>query len=99
TTFVAIGMFCSAFTSDQIVSFLVGVALLMALVLIGHPIVQSGMEPGSVTAKVFRVISPLTYFDSIGRGVVDIRDLYYFGAMTVIFLYLNTRVIDLRRWR
>jgi len=99
TTFVAIGMFCSAFTSDQIVSFLVGVALLMALVLIGHPIVQSGMEPGSVTAKVFRVISPITYFDSIGRGVVDIRDLYYFGGMTVIFLYLNTRVIDLRRWR
>jgi len=31
--------------------------------------------------------------------VLDLRDLYYFGSMIVLFLFLNTRVIDLRRWR
>jgi len=31
--------------------------------------------------------------------VIDIRDLYYFFAMTTFFLYLNVRAIDLRRWR
>jgi len=31
--------------------------------------------------------------------VIDVRDLFYFVAMTVFFLYLNVRAIDLRRWR
>ncbi len=98
-TCVAIGMFISAFTSDQIVSFLLSVIVLLTLVLIGHPFIQSGLEPGSTFGYVARHISPTTHFDSIGRGVIDVRDLYYYGAMIALFLYLNTRVIELRRWR
>ena len=96
---LAIGMFCSAFTEDQIVSFLVTVFVLLALVLCGHPFVQTMMAPGSTLGSVLRAISPFTYFESIGRGVIDVRDLYYFGGVIVVFLYLNTVVIDLRRWR
>jgi len=96
---VAIGMFCSAFTSDQIVSFLVSIIVLLALILAGHGFVQSEFEPGSTLAFIARHISPTTHFESIGRGVVDIRDIFYFLATIVVFLYLNTRVIDLRRWR
>lgn len=98
-TCIAIGMFCSSFTEDQIVSFLVGVTVLLALVLIGSPFIQTEFSPGSVFGTFARTISPTTHFESIGRGVVDFRDLYYFIAMIVLFLYLNTRVIDLRRWR
>ena len=96
---LAVGMFCSAFTEDQIVSFLVTVFVLLALVLCGHPFVQTMMAPGSTLGSVLRAISPFTYFESIGRGVIDVRDLYYFGGVIVVFLYLNTVVIDLRRWR
>jgi len=99
STCVAIGMFCSAFTSDQIVSFLVSVIVLLSLILAGHGFIQSEFEPGSTFAFVARHVSPTTHFDSIGRGVVDIRDLFYYAATIVVFLYLNTRVIDLRRWR
>ena len=96
---LAIGMFCSAFTEDQIVSFLVSLFVLVALVLIGHQYVQTLFEPGSQIANLFRVISPYTHFESIGRGMIDIRDIYYFCSAIVVFLYLNTVVIDLRRWR
>ena len=92
-------MFCSAFTSDQIVSFLVSVIVLLTVILAGHPFIQSEFEPGSTFALIARHVSPTTHYDSIGRGVVDLRDLYYFGAAIVVFLYLNTWVIDLRRWR
>ena len=96
---LAVGMFCSAFTEDQIVSFLVSVFVLLALVLIGHPFVQTMLEPGSQFAYVARAISPYTHFESIGRGVIDIRDIYYYCGAITVFLYLNTVVIDLRRWR
>ncbi|MHC4339817.1 MAG: ABC transporter permease [Planctomycetota bacterium] len=98
-TCIAIGMFCSSFTQDQIVSFLVSVVVLLALVLVGVPFIQSEFTPGSAFGIFSRAVSPTTHFESIGRGVIDLRDLYYFGAMIVLFLYLNARVIDLRRWR
>jgi ABC-2 type transport system permease protein len=96
---IAIAMFLSAFTQDQIVSFLVGVIVLLTLVLLGHPYIASEFGPGSLMGKFARVVSPTTHFESIGRGVIDVRDVYYFVAMTALFLYLNARVIDLRRWR
>ena len=96
---LAIAMFFSAFTSDQVVSLLVGMFVLLALVLIGMPFVQDELEPGSTFGRIAAIISPATHFESIGRGVIDIRDLYYYFGITVFFLYLNTLVIDLRRWR
>lgn len=98
-TTIAIGMFLSAFTQDQIVSFLVGVTVLLALVLLGHNYVASEFTAGSWFGAFAQVISPTTHFESIGRGVVDLRDVYYFVAIAALFLYLNARVIDLRRWR
>jgi len=98
-TFISVGMFLSSFTQDQIVSFLLGAIVLLALVLVGHPIVSDEFTPGGWAAAFTRAISPTTRFQSIGRGVIDVRDLYYFVAMTAFFLYLNVRAIDLRRWR
>jgi ABC-2 type transport system permease protein len=98
-TFIAVGMFLSSFTQDQVVSFLLGTIVLLALVLVGHPIVTDEFTPGGWMAGFARAVSPTTRYQSIGRGVVDVRDLFYFGAMTAFFLYLNVRAIDLRRWR
>ena len=99
STCIAIGMFCSSFTQDQIVSFLVGASVLLCLVLLGERLIQDEFEPGSALGTFARVISPTTHFESIGRGVIDLRDVYYFLSVSVLFLYLNARVIDLRRWR
>lgn len=98
-TFISIGMFLSSFTQDQIVAFLLTVSVLLALVLLGHPFISSEFGPGSALGKFAQLVSPTNHFESIGRGVIDLRDLYYFAAMMVLFLYANVRVIDLRRWR
>ena len=98
-TLIAIGMFLSSFTQDQIVSFLVSVIVLLSLVLLGHYWFSTEYRAGSAFGAFAQAVSPSTHFESIGRGVVDIRNVYYFGALTGLFLYLNTRVIDLRRWR
>jgi len=98
-TFIAVGMFFSAFTQDQIVSFLASVSVLLCLVLLGESFFREEFGPGSRFAALARVVSPSTHFESLGRGVVDFRDVFYFVGMTALFLYGNARVIDLRRWR
>jgi ABC-2 type transport system permease protein len=75
------------------------VIVLLALVLLGDFYINSEFGPGSWIGAIARAVSPTTRFESLGRGVIDVRDLYYFVAMTAFFLYLNARVIDLRRWR
>jgi ABC-2 type transport system permease protein len=96
-TCIAIGMFLSSFTKDQIVSYLVSVIVLFALMLVGMPFIQAEFAPGSTFGAICRSISPITHFESIGRGVIDLRDLYYFVAVAGLFLYLNTRVLETRR--
>jgi len=98
-TCLAVGMFCSSFMQDQIVAFLVSVSVLLTLVLIGVPFIQSEFQPGSFLGRFSRIVSPTVHFESIGRGVIDLRDLYYFASMTGFFLFLNERIVDLRRWR
>ena len=98
-TCISIGMFCSSFTQDQIVAFLVSVITLLGLVLLGFDYFQSEFGAKSTIGAIVRVVSPTTHFEQIGRGVIDVRNLWYFGATIVLFLYLNARVIDLRRWR
>ena len=71
----------------------------IAVVAFPPPFIQSEFGAGSAIGEFARVISPTTHFESIGRGVIDLRNVYYFVAMVGLFLYLNVRVIDLRRWR
>ena len=97
-TFIAVGMFFSAFTQNQIVAFLVSVCTLFALVLVGDSYIQSEFA-GGFWGDFFHVVSPTPHFESIGRGVVDIRDVYYFLGLSGLFLFLNVQVVNLRRWR
>ncbi len=96
---LAIGMFFSSFTQDQIVGFLVSAIVLFALVLVGMPYIQQEFGGATWVGAFLRHVSPTSHFESMGRGVIDVRDVFYFASIIGFFLYLNVRVIDLRRWR
>ncbi len=83
---VALGAFISTCFSNQISSLVVtGVAVFLFLVL-GLDIVTA-MLPGFLVSW-FNTLSPLSHYESLGRGVVDLRDLWYFASATVVFLGL-----------
>ncbi|MFQ5845513.1 MAG: ABC transporter permease [Planctomycetota bacterium] len=98
-TCISIGMFFSSFTQNQIVAFLVSVSVLIGLVLVGDSYIQSEFGGGSFWGGLFRAVSPTPHFDSIGRGVIDLRDLFYFAGMSGLFLFLNVQAVHLKRWR
>jgi ABC-2 type transport system permease protein len=91
--YAAIGLFVSSRTDNQIVALLVTVLVSGALYLVGSWGV-SGLGP----AELLRAIGTGSRFESIERGVIDIRDLVYYVSLTVFFLTLNVASLDIKRW-
>ena len=98
-SFVAVGMFWSSMTRDQIVAMLLSLVSLLLLYVLGYPTLieaLTGWMPAWLV-DVLNGISPYKYFESIGRGVLDSRDLVYFACFCGFFLYANALVLQARR--
>lgn len=99
SSFVAVGMFWSSLTRDQIIAMLVSLVTLLALYMLGYPQLIELMAQWlpAVCIDLLNGISPYKYFESIGRGVIDTRDIVYFACFCGFFLYANTLVLQARR--
>ena len=98
-SFIAVGMFWSSLTKDQIVALLVSVVSLALLFLLGYPTLIEffGANLPPVVADVLNGVSPFKYFQSIALGVFDSRDFVYFACFCGFFLYCNVLVLKVRR--
>ena len=98
-SFVAVGMFWSSTTRDQIVAMLLSVVSLLVLFVLGYPTLLEAMAGWlpAVVVDVLNGVSPYKYFESIGRGVLDTRDFVYFACFCGFFLYANALVLQARR--
>ena len=83
-SFVAIGVFTSSLTQNQIVSFMVSLALMVLLMLAGSPLITLALPPG--IAALILDLSPATHYTSMLRGIIDLRDVLYFIALVSAFL-------------
>lgn len=98
--FLAIGIFISAFFSDQIVSLIITSLVCGFFVLIGWqyvPMVIDGWIPG-LGSLLHNYVGVTRHFNDIERGVIDIRSIIYFLSYTALFLYLNTKVLERRKY-
>jgi len=82
--FVAIGLFTSSLTRNQIVAFILGIFVIAVLMLIGLDTVVDTL-PNRV-AGLLQTLSPSTHFEKIARGVIDLRDVLYFVSIVSTFL-------------
>src|SRR5579864_4872029 len=86
--FLAIGSCMSALTRSQVIAFILAVVACFALVMIGYPGVIDlfrSWAPQALT-DALASLSFLTHFDSIRKGVIDVRDLLYFAMLIGLFL-------------
>ncbi len=94
--YAAIGLFISSRTNNQIV------ALILTVVTCGifYAIGTRGVTEftGSPWGDILRDLATGSRFESIERGVVDLRDLVYYLSLTVLFLALNVLSLDTKRW-
>jgi gliding motility-associated transport system permease protein len=93
--FLSIGLFSSSLTSNQIVAFVLGSALVLSFWFIG----QAGGLTGDKADRIFQMISVSTYFPAFARGVIDSNALIYYLSIMCVFLFLTLRSLESRRWR
>ena len=84
--FAGIGTWASSLSRSQITAFILGAAVMFLLILVGLNPLLVGL-PAALAAVAAR-IGVLAHFDSIGRGVIDLRDVIYFLSLAGIFLAL-----------
>lgn len=96
SAYVAIGLWVSSRTDNQIVSLILTVAICGAFYLIGSPVLTD--LAGVHLAEILRSLGTGSRFASITRGVLDLRDLYYYLSITAAFLLLNRLAIEKLRW-
>jgi ABC-2 type transport system permease protein len=94
--YASIGLFISSRTDNQIVSLILTVITGGAFYLIGSSFFTSFFPTSLV--EIFRAIGTGSRFESIQRGVIDIRDLVYYGSLSTFFIVLNVLSIDRLRW-
>lgn len=95
-SYLAIGLWASSLTQNQIVAFILAVVICFVLYIIGSPIVLSAAP--DLVRPFFASLSMSYHFESIGRGVVDSRDILYYLSIIGFFLFLNVRMVESRRW-
>jgi len=94
--FLAIGIFFSGFFKDQIVAFVVTLLACFAIFLTGTNFIAGyldGALPG-LGSLLSELVGMTSHYNAFARGVVEIADLLYFLAWTLLFLALNVMFIE-----
>lgn len=94
--FCAVGIFASSISGNQIVSFILA-AFLCFLVFTGFNSVASlNLWAGNVL--VIKQLGILYHYESMGRGLIDSRDVVYFISLTAVILLAAKTIISARTW-
>jgi ABC-2 type transport system permease protein len=89
----------SALTRNQVVAFILGVVVCFAFMLAGFPLVLDLFRSWAPQPLVEAIasLSFLTHFESIVKGVIDVRDLLYFAMLSGFFLLATVVALELRK--
>ena len=96
SAYAAIGLFISSRTNNQIVALILTALVGGFFYLVGARGVTAFF--GDSIAEILRAIGSGSRFESIERGVIDLRDLLYYLSLTVMFLTFNVVSLDSKRW-
>jgi ABC-2 type transport system permease protein len=93
--FIAVGVFASSITENQIVAAMVSFAVLLLFWVVGW----SSDFVGGTWGRVLSHLSLIEHFDSFGKGVLDTKDIIYYVNFVIVALFLTLRSLEARRWK
>ena len=93
--FIAIGLFISSLTKNQIVAGVLTFAVFLMLWVIGWPADQAG----PTMRQVLQSLSMVDHFDDFARGIIDTKHIVYYASMITLGLFLTAKSMDVERWR
>ncbi|MBE7462700.1 MAG: ABC transporter permease [Planctomycetes bacterium] len=97
--FLAFGLLCSSFFESPILAaltaFVAGLFILLAGMILSRPVFTN---PG-VQQEILKFMLPYAHYSNLMRGVLDTRDLAYFGGAIGYAIFLATKSLESRKWR
>lgn len=97
--YLAIGSCISATTRNQVIAFVVSVAVCFLFTVSGLPIVTDFVAVWAPQAVLTTIasFSFLTHFEAITEGVIDLRDIIYFTSLIGVWLVACGIVVDMKK--
>lgn len=96
-SYLALGLFISSLTKNQIIAFVLALVACFVFFIIGTEFVLIGVPKFIV--PFFKFLGLGSHFYNIAKGVIDSKDIIYYGSFIFLFLWLNARVIESRGWK
>ena len=94
-SFAALGLFISSLTEHQAISAGIGFVILLFFWIVGWIADWSSPALG----RIFRELSLVEHFRDFTRGIVDTKDLAFFGLFILFFLFATFCVLEVRSWK
>ncbi|MBI4834700.1 MAG: ABC transporter permease subunit [Planctomycetes bacterium] len=102
-SFVAIGLFVSSFTSNQIVAAIITFVILIIGWIFGWISMSLTKSTSPEFIKLLgNVMTYLGFFehlDAFRKGLIDSRDVVYYLSLIGLFLFLSVRIVESKRWK
>ena len=96
--FLSVGSALSALTKNQVIAFVLAVAVCFIFAVASYPVVTDFLSRNTpVLAEIARRIAVIDRFQDFTRGVVSLRDLIFFATFIGFWLFLNTVIVDQRK--
>jgi len=97
--FLAIGSCMSASTKNSVIAFILTVSICFLFVVMGSPILLEAFPDWmpQFLVDALSAMGFLTHFDSISKGVLDIRDILFFGVFIAAWLLSSAIVIEIKK--
>lgn len=95
TAYIALGLFCSSISGNQIIAALLAVLGIMFLWMIswgGH------LNSNFVIAEIFTYIGITSHFERVLRGVLGTQDMIYYASFILLFGVLTVKSLGRRNW-
>jgi ABC-2 type transport system permease protein len=96
--YLAIGIFASAATKDQIISFLFTVSIICLFTIAIHLIGKADFVSLD-TQRMLRYANVFVQYEEFAKGVLTLSNIVFFVSGTFLFLFLAVKVLESRRWR
>ncbi len=97
--FLAIGSCISAITRNQVIAFVIAVVVCFIFMLSGFPMVIDFFKGWAPQAMINAIssLSFLTHFNSLMKGVIDLRDIIYFTSFIGCWLFANVILVEMKK--
>lgn len=96
SAYIAVGLYISSKTQSQFVSLILTALICSAFYLVGSSTLVNFF--GNQSGEILKLIGTGSRFESISRGVIDFRDIYYYLSIAFVFLLANSFSLQSLKW-